>query len=151
MESAYEPVPAWWRDDLEHIGGIAELATLIKNIRKTEPNVFLFDAGDIFTGALSRLTGGALMFEFMISMGYDAMGIGNHEFDYGEASLAWHKNRVPFPVLGANLFYKDTDHPFAQPHAIIERNGVRIGVIGTIGIDAARTALAFPNLIPSTK
>ena len=48
------------------------------------------------------------MFEFMISMGYDAMGIGNHEFDYGEASLAWHKNRVPFPVLGANLFYKDT-------------------------------------------
>ena len=140
MESAYEPVPAWWRDDLDHIGGIAELTTLIKTIRKTEPNVFLFDAGDIFTGALSRLTGGALMFEFMISMGYDAMGIGNHEFDYGEASLAWHKNRVPFPVLGANLFYKDTDHPFAQPHAIIERNGVRIGVIGTIGIDAARTA-----------
>mgnify|MGYP002024539734 CR=1 FL=1 len=142
MESAYEPVPAWWRDDIEQIGGIAELSTLINNIRNKEPNVFLFDAGDIFTGALSRLTGGALMFEFMITMGYDAMGIGNHEFDYGEASLAWQKNRVPFPVLGANLFYKDTEHPFAQPHAIIERGGIRIGVIGTIGIDAARTAQA---------
>ena len=85
MESAYEPVPAWWRDDMDHIGGIAELSTLIRNIRRDEPNVFLFDAGDIFTGALSRLTDGALMFEFMITMGYDAMAIGNHEFDYGEA------------------------------------------------------------------
>lgn len=81
IESAYDSVPAWWRDDLERIGGIAELSTLIKQIRENEPNVFLFDAGDIFTGALSRLTDGALMFEFMITMGYDAMGIGNHEFD----------------------------------------------------------------------
>ncbi|MGI9262692.1 MAG: metallophosphoesterase, partial [Woeseiaceae bacterium] len=81
IESAYDSVPAWWRDDMERIGGIAELSTLIKEIRRNEPNVFLFDAGDIFTGALSRLTDGALMFEFMITMGYDAMGIGNHEFD----------------------------------------------------------------------
>ena len=34
------------------------------------------------------------MFEFMITMGYDAMGIGNHEFDYGEAMLEWQKNRA---------------------------------------------------------
>ena len=61
MESAYEPFPAFWIDGMEEIGGIAELTTLINNIRASEPNVFLFDAGDIFTGALSRLTGGALM------------------------------------------------------------------------------------------
>ncbi len=77
------------RDDMDHIGGIAELATLVKTIRDHEPNVFLFDSGDIFTGALSRLTDGALMFEFMITMGYDAMAVGNHEFDYGEAILEW--------------------------------------------------------------
>jgi len=142
MESAYEPVPAWWRDDIENIGGIAELSTLIKNIRRDEENVFLFDAGDIFTGALSRLTDGALMFEFMITMGYDAMSIGNHEFDYGEEILAWGKNKVPFPVLSANLFYKGTDHPFAQHHTIIERDGIRIGVIGILGQDAASTAVA---------
>ena len=146
MESAYEPVPAFWIDDLEYIGGIAELATLIKNIRASEPNVFLFDSGDIFTGALSRLTDGALMFEFMITMGYDAMAIGNHEFDYGEAVLERQKSRVPFPVLGANLFYKGTDHPFARPHAIIERNGVRIGVIGVLGQDAASTAVARDHI-----
>lgn len=146
MESAYEPVPAWWIDDMNRIGGIAELTTLIKNIRRDEPNVFLFDSGDIFTGALSRLTGGALMFEFMISMGYDAMGIGNHEFDYGEAILEWEKNRVPFPVLGANLFYEGTDIPFAQAHTIIERGGVRIGVIGILGQDAASTAVTREHI-----
>jgi 2',3'-cyclic-nucleotide 2'-phosphodiesterase (5'-nucleotidase family) len=117
MESAYEPVPAWWRDDMEHIGGIAELTTLIKEIRRDEPNVFLFDSGDIFTGALSRLTDGALMFEFMTTMGYDAMAIGNHEFDYGEAILLWQKNRAAFPVLSANLFFKDSEHRLS-PHPI---------------------------------
>lgn len=146
IESAYEPVPAWWIDDLQRIGGIAELATLISNVRRNEANVFLFDAGDIFTGALSRLTDGALMFEFMITMDYDAMSIGNHEFDYGEAVLEWQKSRVPFPVLGANLFYKDTGHPFAQPHAIIERDGIRIGVIGILGQDAASTAVARDHI-----
>jgi 2',3'-cyclic-nucleotide 2'-phosphodiesterase (5'-nucleotidase family) len=146
IESAYEPVPAWWIDDMEQIGGIAELTTLIREVRQNEPNVFLFDAGDIFTGALSRLTDGALMFEFMITMGYDAMGIGNHEFDYGEEIFAWQKNRAPFPVLGANLFYKDTHFPFAQPHAIIERGGVRIGVIGILGQDAASTAIARDHI-----
>ena len=141
MESAYEPVPAWWRDDLNRIGGIAELTTLIKNIRRDEPNVFLFDSGDIFTGALSRLTDGALMFEFMITMGYDAMAIGNHEFDYEEKVFEWRKNHAPFPVLSANLFYKDTNHPFTQRHTVIERNGVRIGVIGILGRDAGTTAV----------
>ena len=142
IESAYEPVPAWWRDDVERIGGLAHLSTLIKNIRRDDPNVFLFDAGDIFTGALSRQTEGALMFEYLITMGYDAMAIGNHEFDYGEASFEWQKNRAPFPVLGANIFYKGTDHPYAQAHTVIERNGIRIGVIGTLGQDAATTAVA---------
>ena len=50
MESAYDPVPAWWIDGMDRIGGIAELTTLIREIRRDEPNVFLFDSGDIFTG-----------------------------------------------------------------------------------------------------
>ena len=136
VESAYDPIPAFWLDEQEMIGGIAEMTTLIKTIRQTEANVFLFDSGDIFTGALAKLTEGRLAFELMITMGYDAMAIGNHEFEYGHEIFAWQKNRAPFPVLGANFFYKDTDHPYAQAHAIIERNGVRIGVIGIMGQDA---------------
>ena len=136
VESAYDPVPAFWLDGQEMIGGIAEMTTLINTIRRTEENVFLFDSGDIFTGALAKLTEGRLAFELMITMGYDAMAIGNHEFEYGHEIFAWQKNRAPFPVLGANFFYKDTDHPYAQAHAVIERNGVRIGVIGIMGQDA---------------
>ena len=137
VESAYDPIPAFWLDDVSMIGGIAEITTLIETIRKTESNVFLFDSGDIFTGALSKLTQGELAFELMTTMGYDAMAIGNHEFEYGHKVFEWQKNRVSFPVLGANLFYKDTDHPYAQSHTIIERNDIRIGVIGIMGQDAA--------------
>lgn len=136
VESAYDPIEAHWLEDQEHIGGIAEMSSLIDSIRASDPTVFLFDAGDIFTGALAKETDGKLAFELMITMGYDAMAIGNHEFEYGHEILAWQKNRAPFPVLGANLFYGGTDHPFAQAHAVIERNGVRIGVIGIMGRDA---------------
>jgi len=145
VESAYEPTPAFWLSDLQTIGGIAEMTTLIRNLRNAEPNTFLFDSGDIFTGALAKLTEGELAFELMISMGYDAMAIGNHEFEYGAEIFAREKNRAPFPVLGANLFYRGTSHPFAQPHAVVERNGVRIGVIGIMGQDAA-TAI-IPSFI----
>jgi 2',3'-cyclic-nucleotide 2'-phosphodiesterase (5'-nucleotidase family) len=136
VESAYDPIPAYWIDDLETIGGIAEMTTLINAIREAEPNPFLFDAGDIFTGALAKQSNGILAFELMMTMQYDAMAIGNHEFEYGHEIFAWEKNRAPFPVLGANMFYRGTDHPFAQAHTIIERGGVRIGVIGIMGRDA---------------
>jgi 2',3'-cyclic-nucleotide 2'-phosphodiesterase (5'-nucleotidase family) len=145
LESTYDPVLAFWREDMEHIGGIAQLATLIDEFRGSEPNVFLFDAGDIFTGTLAKLTQGEVSFELMNTMGYDAMAIGNHEFEYGWRVLARQKHRVPFPVLGANLFYKNTDIHFAQPYSIIERNGIRVGVIGILGQDAA-TALNPPNI-----
>ena len=52
FESAYDPIPAFWRDDMVNIGGIAELATLIENQRAAHSTLFLFDAGDIFTGTL---------------------------------------------------------------------------------------------------
>ncbi len=147
VESAYDPIPAFWLDDVDMIGGIAEMTTLIETLRETEPNVFLFDSGDIFTGALAKLTDGRLAFELMITMAYDAMAIGNHEFEYGVEIFDWQKNRAPFPVLGANFFYKDTDHPYAQAHAIIERDGVRIGVIGIMGQDAA-TAIIPSYIAP---
>ena len=145
LESTYDPVKAFWRDDIEYIGGIAQLATLIDDIRDSEENVFLFDAGDIFTGVLAKLTQGEVAFELMNTIAYDAMAIGNHEFEYGWKVLAEQKSRVPFPVLSANLFYKGTDIPFAQPYSIIERSGIRIGVIGILGQDAA-TALNPPNI-----
>ena len=63
IESVYEPIPATWRDDMELIGGISHLATLIRDVRESESITFLVDAGDIFTGALSKKSEGKLPFD----------------------------------------------------------------------------------------
>jgi 2',3'-cyclic-nucleotide 2'-phosphodiesterase (5'-nucleotidase family) len=129
FESAFDPTPAYWRDDIELIGGAPQIGTLVDNIRQQEDLVFLFDSGDIFTGILSKLTEGTVPMEMMITMGYDTMAIGNHEFEYGWESFAEQKHRLPFPVLGANMFYADTGRRYAQPYTIVERDGFRIGVV----------------------
>ncbi|WP_439107976.1 bifunctional metallophosphatase/5'-nucleotidase [Congregibacter sp.] len=145
FESAYDPIDAFWRDDTARIGGIAHVATLIETIRDKNERVLLLDAGDIFTGTLARRTRGAVAFDLMQMLRYDAMAIGNHEFEYGWESFAAEKARAPFPVLGANLFYAGTEHPYSQPWTIIERKGVRVGIIGLMGQDAA-TALIPSNI-----
>jgi len=142
FESAFDPISAYWRSDIEYLGGAAELTTMIDSIRRAEELVYLFDAGDMFTGTLSNRTKGELLMEMMITMGYDAMAIGNHEFDYGWRNFRKQMYRVPFPVLGANIFYKGTSIPFAQPYAVIEKDGFRIGVIGVIGQDARSVVIA---------
>jgi 2',3'-cyclic-nucleotide 2'-phosphodiesterase (5'-nucleotidase family) len=141
FHSAFDPIPAYWLKGSPKLGGAAHLTTLIRQIRRREPTSFLFDTGDMFTGMLSNLTRGEALMEIMISMGYDAMAIGNHEFDYGADNFLKQMNRVPFPVLGANIFYKGTNHPYSRPYTIIERNGIRLGVIGIIGEDARSVAL----------
>ncbi|WP_372384034.1 bifunctional UDP-sugar hydrolase/5'-nucleotidase [Vibrio sp. BS-M-Sm-2] len=136
IESVYDPVDAFWNDDIELIGGIPYLATLIKNVQAEEGTSFLLDAGDIYTGALSKKSKGKLPFDLYNSMGYDVITLGNHEFEYGWQSLVETMPRASFPVLNANIFHEASDSMFAQPYTIIERDGVKIGVIGVMGIDA---------------
>jgi len=141
FHSAFDPIPAYWLKGSPRLGGAAHLATLINQIRRREQPAFLFDTGDMFTGMMSNLTRGEALMEMMMSMRYDAMAIGNHEFDYGAANFEKQMYRVPFPVLGANIFFKGTTHRYSRPYAIIEREGVRLGVIGIIGEDARSVAL----------
>ena len=151
FHSAIEPIPAYWLEagpDGEpdpHLGGAAELMTLVERIRAREAlagvPVFLFDAGDMFTGMLAKLTEGEALMEMMLTLGYDAFGIGNHEFDYGWRSFREQMYRMPYPSLGANIFYADSGIPFSQPHAILEKDGVRLGVVGVIGQDARSVIL----------
>ena len=83
IESVYEPVEAFWRDDMQRIGGMARLATLLEVERLKNPATFTLDAGDMFTGSLSKATEGRLVFDLYSRMGYDAVNLGNHEFEYG--------------------------------------------------------------------
>lgn len=147
FHSAFDPIPAYWLPGSPRLGGAAHLSTLIARERARAETSFLFDTGDMFTGMLSTLTRGEALMEMMLTFGYDAMAIGNHEFDYGSANFERLMNRVPFPVLGANIFYKAEGaagaprRRYARPYTLLERNGVRLGVIGVIGQDARSVAL----------
>ncbi len=142
IESVYEPIQAVWRDDIELIGGISHLATLIDNVRASEEISFLVDAGDIYTGALSKKTRGKLPFDLYNAMGYDALNIGNHEFEYNWEPLVEIIPRANFPVLNANIFIEKAGELIAQPYAVLEKSGVKIGLIGVMGIDAFYNTMA---------
>ncbi len=141
IESVYEPVEAFWDPQVEAIGGIPHLATLIAKTREEEELSFLFDAGDIYTGALSQATEGRLPFDLYGLMGYDAVNLGNHEFEYGWESLWRVHQRARFPVLCANVFYAGADIPFTRAYTILEKEGFRVGVVGAMGVDAFVNAI----------
>ena len=142
IESVYEPIPAVWRNDMELIGGISHLATLIENIRSTESISFLLDAGDIFTGALSKKSEGKLPFDLYSAMNYDALTLGNHEFEYGWETLIETIPRASFPVLNANIVREASGELIAQPYTILNKSGVKVGVIGVMGFDAFYNTMA---------
>ena len=103
---------------------------------KTRKPRFLLDAGDIYTGSLSKKTKGALAYDLYTAMGYDVITLGNHEFEYGWQALRDTMPRAGFPVLNANIIYEGTDITLAQPYTILEKDGIKVGVVGVMGIDA---------------
>lgn len=146
FHSAFEPVPAFWLPGSPRLGGAAQLATLVEHERAAADTAFLLDSGDMFTGTLSRLTEGEALLEMMLLMRYDAMGVGNHEFDYGWRAFDRGMQHVPFPILCCNVRHRGSGLRFTRPHTILERDGVRVGVIGVLGMQAA-TRTIMPSKV----
>jgi 5'-nucleotidase/UDP-sugar diphosphatase len=104
-------------------GGMAELATIV---RRERPDLIL-DGGDMFTGTMiSDEFFGKPMIEILNKLGYGAVALGNHEFDYGVPELRNRLKEARFPVLSANV----SGIPDVQPYTILNVKGLRIGVIG---------------------
>jgi 5'-nucleotidase/UDP-sugar diphosphatase len=104
-------------------GGMAELATAI---RRERPDLIL-DGGDMFTGTmLSDEFYGKPVIEILNAIGYNAVALGNHEFDYGVPELRNRLREARFPVLSANV----SGVPEVQPYTVLNVKGLRIGVIG---------------------
>lgn len=117
--------------------GMANLYSYIKEVRKNNPNTILLDNGDMIQGSLmtDELFNKGWMGEHPISkvmnyMKYDAMTMGNHEFNVHLSLLKRFIDETEFPVMSANTKYKSSNQCFAQPYSIIERDGIRIGIIG---------------------
>ena len=117
-------------------GGAARRAELIAAIRREAKNVLLLDAGDIFQGTpYFNFFGGELEMKLMSAMGYDAATMGNHDFDNGIDGFVKQLPHANFPILNCNYIVKDSAlHTHIQPHIVIKKQGVKIGVIG-VGID----------------
>ncbi|WP_414045942.1 5'-nucleotidase C-terminal domain-containing protein [Macrococcus equi] len=101
----------------------------VKTIKAKEHPTFMFDSGDAFQGLpLSNFSKGADMAKAMNAVGYDAMTVGNHEFDFGFDTAMNYKKLLNFPIISSNV-YKDGKSVFT-PSTIIEKNGKKFGVIG---------------------
>ena len=92
----------------------------------------LLDSGDVFQGTpWFNVYGGRVDFEMMSQMGYDAMAIGNHEFDCGLEGFAEAASYADFPFLCANYSTRTTPlHPFVEREMIKEIEGFKIGIFG---------------------
>jgi 5'-nucleotidase len=130
MHSQIDPLPA--NDRYAGKGGIARRATLVKRIRKEQPNTLLIDAGDCFQGTpYFNLYKGVVEYKAMSAVGYDVVTLGNHDFDNGIESLAEAMKSASFEFVSAN--YDVTGTAIAnrvKPYVVREVGGVRIGIFG---------------------
>lgn len=114
------------------LGGITRRASLVKKVRAHEKNVLLLDAGDVFQGTpWFDVYGGSVDLKLMTEMQYDAMAVGNHEFDRGPDGFAEAAKKAGFPILAANYEVSETPmNPYVQRYVIRELSGFRIGIFG---------------------
>lgn len=149
----------WHNDHGEY--GLAAQKTLVDQIRQEVASkggsVLLLSGGDINTGVPeSDLQDAEPDFRGMNMVGYDAMALGNHEFDNPLSVLRQQEKWAKFPLLSANIYQKSTSQRLFKPYALFDKQGVKIAVIGLTTDDTAKlgnpeyfTDIEFRN--PSTE
>ena len=128
--SQIEPIAAGKRDG-NHAGYARRMGIVLQE-RAHDPNLLLFDAGDYSQGTpYFNFYHGRVEVDALNRMKYDAITLGNHEFDYGVDTLATVLKQAEFDVVSANYDVKNTPlEGIVKPYTIIRRNGMKIGVFG---------------------
>lgn len=138
-------VPFSREGDTTRVGGAARMATVIKRVRQENRAVgratVLLEGGDIFQGTpLSSVFKGEPDFKFLNMIELDAMVLGNHEFDFGLDILRQRIFEAHFPVLAANVLFKEGGERLARPYALRTLpNGVRVAILGFVTDDTPET------------
>jgi 5'-nucleotidase / UDP-sugar diphosphatase len=133
----------------ECFGGAARLVTALAEARARSNNTILLDGGDQFQGTLYyTYYKGSMTAEFMTRLGYDAMTVGNHEFDDGPKVLRGFMDAVQFPVLmsNADVSAEPLLADKIQKSVVIERGGEKLGLIGLTPQDTDVLASPGPNV-----
>lgn len=117
-------------------GGVSRRAKLVGMIREQEDHVLLLDAGDVFQGTpYFNKFKGVLEMKVMQEMRYDAMTLGNHDFDIGIEGFVHAKQHATFPIVNCNYDLAQTSlKELVSPSIIIKKAGRKIGITG-VGID----------------
>ena len=114
-------------------GGMARIAKMVAEEREKNPKgTILLSAGDMFQGTpISNLFRGRPVIETMNRMGFDAMTVGNHEFDWGMEAFQDLRKAASFPFLSANILdERGALLPGVKPYILIRKKGLKIAVIG---------------------
>ena len=157
FHARFEPISAYDsgcsaedNDAGECFGGSARLQTAINEAKTRTNNYILVDGGDQFQGTLFyTYYKGKLAAEMMNQMGYDAMTVGNHEFDDGPEVLRGFVDAVEFPVLmsNADISGEDLLKDSIMKSTVIEKGGEKIGLIGLTPQDTDELASPGKNII----
>jgi 2',3'-cyclic-nucleotide 2'-phosphodiesterase (5'-nucleotidase family) len=138
------------------LGGGGSAATYINNVRElSDGNLrdnLLVDAGDFFQGhPVGTITQGRAVIKYFNMIGYDLSVVGNHEFDLGEDVLIETYKLAEFPILSCNIIRKGTNElvEYVQPYIILEKMGVKIGIIGVTTTDTDK--MSFPDNIKNVE
>lgn len=131
----------WQNDHGEY--GLGAQKTLVDGIRQEVAanggSLLLLSGGDINTGVPeSDLQDAEPDFRGMNLIGYDAMAVGNHEFDNPLSVLRQQEKWATFPLLSANIYQKSTGQRLFKPYALFDRQGIKIAVIGLTTDDTAK-------------
>ena len=138
------------------LGGGGSAATYINKVRElsngNSRDNLLIDAGDFFQGhPVGTMTQGRAVIKYFNMIGYDLSVVGNHEFDLGEDVLIETYKLAQFPILSCNIIRKGTTElvEYVQPYIILEKMGVKIGIIGVTTTDTDK--MSFPDNIKNVE
>ncbi|WP_252242232.1 5'-nucleotidase C-terminal domain-containing protein [Clostridium sp. ZBS18] len=119
----------------DNSGSLAQISTAVKELKAKNPNTILVDAGDSLqdnSQALFINDSSNPMIEAMNKIGYDTFTLGNHEFNYGMPTLKNIIKQVKGKVLCGNVYDTDGKTRIAAPYTIVEKGGVKVGIIGMV-------------------
>lgn len=144
--SQVEPIATGKRDG--NHAGYARRLGIIQQERTIDPNLILVDAGDFCQGTpYFNFYHGRIEIDAMNRMGYDAITLGNHEFDNGVDTLAAVLKNAQFAIVSANYDVQGTPlEGIVQPYTIVSRAGIRVGILG-VGVNP-QGLIADKNFAP---
>lgn len=126
-------VPWDYSTDTENLAGsLSQIATQVHKVRAQQPNVILVDAGDTIQGNFVETFKNDKTSPMILgfnALDYDVWVMGNHEFDFGLKALATPLSQFKGTALAGNIFW-DSGKPYLPAYKIVERQGVKIGIIG---------------------